>query len=117
MYPKSALLCVLAVGAVAPAIAGQSSKAIGVGASPCNDYLAAAKADARKDVYVQWVSGMITGVAALTTKLDPQGLTVGSLAVDLKRYCTDHTSQTIFEAASALAQPYRVAKPYPLSGG
>jgi len=91
--------------------------AIGVGTSQCKDYLAAAKADAHKDIYVQWVSGMITGIIALTTTVGPQGLTVDSVAADLKLFCTDHPSTTIYAAAGTLAEPYRVAKVYPLNEG
>jgi len=116
MFRRSLLLSAVAAVAIVPAFAGHV-EVVGVGASQCKDYLAAAKADTRKDVYVQWVSGMITGIAALTTTVGPQGLTVDSLAADLKRFCTDHPSKTIFAAAGTLAEPYRVGKFYPLNGG
>lgn len=115
MFPRSLLFCTLVAGFGTPALSGQT-EAVGAGAARCKDYLAAARADARKDIYVQWVSGMITGVAAFSTNVDPHGLTVGGLADDLKRYCKERPADSIFQAAGVLARPYRVAKAYPLGG-
>ena len=115
MFRRSLLLGAVATVAVAPAFAGRT-EVVGVGASQCKDYLAVAKADAHSDIYVQWVSGMITGIAALTSTVGPKGLTVDSVALDLKRYCTDHPAHRIIAAAGALAEPYMGARIQPLTG-
>lgn len=84
----------------------------GAGEATCSKYLAVRTTPIHEDIYVQWVSGMITGIVSQTSRVSIANLTLAGIATALKDYCSTNPSETIFVAAGNIAKPYLVARPY-----
>ena len=116
MSLRTFLLALLAISCGIPAMAS-SAGAMGAGDSTCREFLASGKGPAEQNIYVQWVSGMIAGIASQTPAVRSPALTMGDLAAQLRELCSKSPDKTLFVAAGTLSKPYMVARPYALSKG